>query len=411
MPGADIVSKVSTSAYRLTALGSLATIGLLASCSSPPEPSADASPSSSAPAAGIAADAGDTGADPGNEAAPTFAAGPDDGPVAHYAEALVNATTSDVAIAGSPAAAYLAYLSTMTELTGTSVGRIGDISDDRFTLIQGEGRADVVFDRFERSALGIEDLHIDGLPMAGVVSVLQRPVRDGSGVEVERGYSFTSFGTRRIIVLQVTNSGAVPVTGSLEGSTFVEVSGHRSTPAADQVGAPVELAPGTTAEIIHTFPRGDADPDGLLEHRFITTDGEFVLPVPLGDVQPTFFELDDDGNLAGRLDADIAFEVDTAALSPTALDTLFKAAQEIESIDPNSPVCVAGHADSVGEEGYNLDLSQRRAQAVADTLSGYGVPNRLTAVGYGEAFAPGDEVDSPEDRRVDVTAGPCPDSP
>ncbi len=48
---------------------------------------------------------------------------------------------------------------------------------------------------------------------------------------------------------------------------------------------------------------------------------------------------------------------------------------------------IEGHTDSVGEEGYNQGLSQRRADAVKAYLVGRGVaPTRLTSSGKGEAY-------------------------
>jgi len=47
---------------------------------------------------------------------------------------------------------------------------------------------------------------------------------------------------------------------------------------------------------------------------------------------------------------------------------------------------VGGHADSTGDDAYNLELSKRRAQSVVDYLAAKGIaPGRMTAVGYGEA--------------------------
>ncbi len=46
---------------------------------------------------------------------------------------------------------------------------------------------------------------------------------------------------------------------------------------------------------------------------------------------------------------------------------------------------VAGHTDSSGDDAYNLDLSQRRAEAVRDYLISEGVnADMLGAHGYGE---------------------------
>ena len=53
---------------------------------------------------------------------------------------------------------------------------------------------------------------------------------------------------------------------------------------------------------------------------------------------------------------------------------------------PHSRIEVAGHTDTKGSEAYNLRLSQRRAQAVADELIHNGVSaQRLHVVGYGES--------------------------
>jgi outer membrane protein OmpA-like peptidoglycan-associated protein len=52
---------------------------------------------------------------------------------------------------------------------------------------------------------------------------------------------------------------------------------------------------------------------------------------------------------------------------------------------PNLEVRVEGHTDDVGNDAYNKDLSQRRADAVVKYLVDQGVPAlRLEAVGYGE---------------------------
>ncbi len=51
---------------------------------------------------------------------------------------------------------------------------------------------------------------------------------------------------------------------------------------------------------------------------------------------------------------------------------------------PNNTVVVKGYTDSLGDPNYNVDLSQRRAQAVADALKARGVAeDKVSAVGYG----------------------------
>ena len=73
---------------------------------------------------------------------------------------------------------------------------------------------------------------------------------------------------------------------------------------------------------------------------------------------------------------------------------------------PQRSIRIEGYTDSRGPESYNLDLSQRRADAVRDFLIENGIsPRRITARGYGEA----DPVASnatlagrQENRRVEV---------
>ena len=67
---------------------------------------------------------------------------------------------------------------------------------------------------------------------------------------------------------------------------------------------------------------------------------------------------------------------------------------------------IEGHTDSSGEKSHNLDLSQRRADAVRDFLIENGIrAERITARGYGEerAVASNDTVEGRrENRRVEV---------
>jgi len=67
---------------------------------------------------------------------------------------------------------------------------------------------------------------------------------------------------------------------------------------------------------------------------------------------------------------------------------------------------IIGHTDSVGRDGYNLELSRRRAQAVADYLTGTGVsPDKLRVTGRGsnDPIASNDTDEGrAENRRVDI---------
>jgi outer membrane protein OmpA-like peptidoglycan-associated protein len=74
--------------------------------------------------------------------------------------------------------------------------------------------------------------------------------------------------------------------------------------------------------------------------------------------------------------------------------------------EPQRSIRIAGYTDSSGTESSNLDLSQRRADAVRDFFVEKGIsPNRITARGYGEADSVASNATRAgrrENRRVEV---------
>jgi outer membrane protein OmpA-like peptidoglycan-associated protein len=65
---------------------------------------------------------------------------------------------------------------------------------------------------------------------------------------------------------------------------------------------------------------------------------------------------------------------------------------------------IAGHTDTVGQSGYNLQLSQRRARAIAGWFRKRGLRVPIFYEGFGESalrVATADETDEPRNRRVD----------
>lgn len=82
----------------------------------------------------------------------------------------------------------------------------------------------------------------------------------------------------------------------------------------------------------------------------------------------------------------IFFETGSATLTAGS-DLVVEAVARLLVAHPElARVEVAGHTDSVGDEGTNLRLSEARAQAVVSLLVASGVdPSRLQARGYGES--------------------------
>jgi outer membrane protein OmpA-like peptidoglycan-associated protein len=82
---------------------------------------------------------------------------------------------------------------------------------------------------------------------------------------------------------------------------------------------------------------------------------------------------------------DVLFETGKADLRPGALRNLYPLVTFLQKY-PERRVVIEGHTDNVGSDAYNLDLSQRRADAVRDFLLQNGVKAaQMSMRGYGKA--------------------------
>ena len=110
-----------------------------------------------------------------------------------------------------------------------------------------------------------------------------------------------------------------------------------------------------------------------------------------------------------NMPSDITFNVDQDAVKPGFYPVLNSVALVLKKFRQTT-VDVFGHTDSTGGDQHNFDLSQRRALAVANYLSGQGVDQRRFAVtGFGKtrpiasnATAAGRE----QNRRVEIQLSP-----
>lgn len=104
-------------------------------------------------------------------------------------------------------------------------------------------------------------------------------------------------------------------------------------------------------------------------------------------------------------DSALLFAVDRAALNSESRSQLARLATILNKYE-DTHVLLEGHTDATGSEEYNLDLSRKRAQAVANELAGDAVnPTRFTIMGYGESqpIASNDTSDGrQQNRRVEV---------
>ena len=83
---------------------------------------------------------------------------------------------------------------------------------------------------------------------------------------------------------------------------------------------------------------------------------------------------------------DVLFDTGHATLKPGADRDMDRLAQALKD-NANTRVMIEGHTDSVGGDDYNMALSEKRAEAVANALQMRGVPaDRYQVKGLGKAF-------------------------
>ena len=102
---------------------------------------------------------------------------------------------------------------------------------------------------------------------------------------------------------------------------------------------------------------------------------------------------------------DVLFATNRADLKPGAVHSLEKLSGFLHQY-PQRTVQIEGFTDSVGSDDYNQGLSERRAGAVRDALTGMGVSgDRIRTHGFGKSSPVADNSTSDgrqQNRRVDV---------
>ncbi|MDP3077413.1 OmpA family protein [Bradyrhizobium sp.] len=89
-----------------------------------------------------------------------------------------------------------------------------------------------------------------------------------------------------------------------------------------------------------------------------------------------------------NIDLEITFDYNSAEISAKSLASVQALGKALSSSDlKGSTFIVAGHTDAAGSEGYNQDLSERRADSIKRYLTDkFGIAGAdLVTVGYGES--------------------------
>ena len=161
----------------------------------------------------------------------------------------------------------------------------------------------------------------------------------------------------------------------------------------DQNGCPLDTDKDGIYDYMDKCPNTPADARNYVDSVgcMLDSDGDGVYDYE--DVCPTIAGIKENlgcpeikkevRNLLKKAMSGIEFEFNKATIKPNSYEILDQVAQVFIE-NPIFIVEVQGHTDNVGNDEYNLDLSERRAQAVRTYLVNKGVPaERLTAKGYG----------------------------
>jgi len=101
----------------------------------------------------------------------------------------------------------------------------------------------------------------------------------------------------------------------------------------------------------------------------------------------------------------LLFKINSSTLSDSAKASLDKVAGVFTEY-PETNILVEGHTDDTGSDTYNMQLSEKRAEAVSDYLTSKGVAsNRFTVKWYGEGqpkYPNDSEANRALNRRVEL---------
>jgi len=113
--------------------------------------------------------------------------------------------------------------------------------------------------------------------------------------------------------------------------------------------------------------------------------------------------------LAISLKGDVTFDYDSAIVRPGLYSEIDRISNVLIKY-PQTVIRVEGHTDSTGSEIYNMNLSEKRAEAVKSLIVQRGVSSdRIETVAFGESTPVADngtEVGRAMNRRVEIKIAP-----
>ncbi len=152
------------------------------------------------------------------------------------------------------------------------------------------------------------------------------------------------------------------------------------------------------------IPRLDNNPTGLTIYSYHARDDQpiYVKNVRIAEGGVKYYDrVMEDGKIIAN---GIRFDVGKATLKPESMGIINEVVDLMKE-HPDLRFSVEGHTDSDGDDAFNMELSDKRAEAVKSTMVSLGIPaDRLESKGWGESV-PITDNSSPEgkanNRRVE----------
>lgn len=102
---------------------------------------------------------------------------------------------------------------------------------------------------------------------------------------------------------------------------------------------------------------------------------------------------------------DVLFGFDSDELNDKAFE-LLERLLELCKMNEGRNIQILGHSDNIGNDSYNMELSKRRADRIAEYLKTNGVKQNINTIGLGSSmplFPNNSEINREKNRRVEVT--------
>lgn len=173
----------------------------------------------------------------------------------------------------------------------------------------------------------------------------------------------------------------------------------------------LQLASGkkTAAELARTRAELSKTRDAVAREREARLEAEKRAKEALENLAKIAAIKEEPRGMVITLSGSVLFGSGKWTLLPAAMQKLNEVAVALQSAKDRN-VLVEGHTDSQGSDAYNLDLSQKRADAVRDYLVTRGVPkDMISAKGIGEARPVAENTTAEgraNNRRVEIIVSP-----